>query len=254
MTFTTGTTAYARHVGRYGPRLSAAHADAAGVTRGDRALDVGCGPGVLLLELAQRLGATRVAGVDPSAPFIEAARTAVPGADVRSAPAEQLPFEADVFDVVLSQLVVNFMADAEAGVAEMRRVARRTVTSCVWDYSGGMTMLRAFWDAALELDPNAPDEGSTMRYCTPEELRSLWIDADLRNVETQALVVAAEYKDFDDYWSPFPTGLAPSGAYCASLDEEHRAALRNACFRRLGSPRGPFALTARAWFVRGSVA
>jgi SAM-dependent methyltransferase len=109
MTFTTGTTAYARHVGRYGPRLSAAHADAAGVIRADRALDVGCGPGVLLLELAQRLGASRVAGVDPSEPFVEAARAAVPGADVRVAPAERLPFEADAFDVVLSQLVVNFM-------------------------------------------------------------------------------------------------------------------------------------------------
>jgi SAM-dependent methyltransferase len=253
MTFTTGTSAYARHVGRYGPRLSAAHADAAGVTRGDRALDVGCGPGVLLLELAQRLGAGRVAGVDPSQPFVEAARVAVPGADVRVAPAELLPFEADAFEVVLSQLVVNFMADAEAGVAEMRRVARRTVSSCVWDYAGEMTMLRIFWDAALELDPDAPDEGRTMRYCTPDDLHSLWTSAGLRDVETQALVVAAEYDDFDDYWSPFPTGIAPSGAYCASLEPEQRAALRNACFRRLGSRRGPFTLSARAWLVRGSV-
>jgi hypothetical protein len=90
------------------------------------------------------------------------------------AAAERLPFEADAFDVVLSQLVVNFMTDARAGVAEMRRVARRTVTSCVWDYAGEMAMLRAFWDAALGLDPNAPDEGRTMRYCTPLELRALW--------------------------------------------------------------------------------
>src|SRR5262249_58857982 len=89
------------------------------------------------------------------------------------------------FDVALSQLVVNFMADARAGVAEMRRVARRTVTSCVWDYAREMMMLRAFWDAALELDPGAPDEGKTMRYCTPEELRSLWTDAGLRDVEAE---------------------------------------------------------------------
>jgi SAM-dependent methyltransferase len=209
---------------------------------------------VLLLELAQRLSAGRVAGVDPSQPFVEAARVAVPDADVRVAPAERLPFEADAFEVVLSQLVVNFMADAEAGVAEMRRVARRTVTSCVWDYASEMTMLRIFWDAALELDPDAPDGGRTMRYCTPDELNSLWTSAGLRDVETQALVVAAEYNDFDDYWSPFPTGIAPSGAYCASLEPEQRAPLRKACFRRLGSPRGPFTLSARAWFVRGSVA
>jgi hypothetical protein len=92
-----------------------------------------------------------------------------------------------------------------------------------------------------------------MRFCTPDELRWLWARADLRDVETRALVVTAAYRDFDDYWSPFPMGIAPSGAYCASLDEAHRAALREACFRRLGSPRGPFTLSARAWFVRGSV-
>jgi len=250
--FTVGTDAYARHVGRYGPALSAAHADAAGLEQGDHALDVGCGPGVLLRELARRLGDDHVAGIDPSEPFVDAARAAVPNADVRVAPAESLPFEAGAFDIALSQLVVNFMTDAQAGVAEMRRVARRTVTSCVWDYAGEMEMLRAFWDAALELDPDAPDEGRTMRYCTPQELRDLWTGAGLRDVETAPIVVDAEYENFDDYWSPFPTGIAPSGAYCASLNAAHQAALRDACFRRLGSPQGPFSLSARAWFVMGS--
>jgi SAM-dependent methyltransferase len=253
VTFTTGTEAYARHVGRYGAALSAAHADAAGVRTGETALDVGCGPGVLLAELARRLGPERVAGVDPSEPFVEAARAAVPEGDVRFAAAEQLPFAEGSFDVVLSQLVVNFMSDPKAGVAEMRRVARLAVTSCVWDYAGEMTMLRAFWDAALELDPAAPDEGRTMRHCSPAELAVLWTEAGLRDVQTRALVVEAAYDDFDDYWSPFPAGIAPSGAYCASLDEFARAALRKACFRRLGSPTGPFTLSARAWFVRGTV-
>ena len=229
LSFTVGTDAYARHVGRYGAALSAAHADAAGVSAGDRALDVGCGPGALLAELARLLGADSVAA------------------------AEKLPFPAASFDVVLSQLVVNFLEDADAGVAEMRRVARRTVASCVWDYAGEMTMLRAFWDAALELDPDAPDEGRTMRYCTPDELAALWSRAGLRDVRTSPLVVEAEYADFDDYWSPFPSGIAPSGAYCASLDPDAREALRQACFRRLGSPAGRFALSARAWFVRGRV-
>jgi SAM-dependent methyltransferase len=253
MSFTVGTDAYARHVGRYGSALSAAHADAARMMPGDRALDVGCGPGVLIAELARRLGSDRVAGVDPSEPFVAAARAAVPGADVRVAAAEQLPFDTDSFDVVLSQLVVNFMTDAEAGVGEMGRVAGRAVISCVWDYAGEMTMLRIFWDAALELDPDAPDEGRTMRYCTPDELHALWARAGLREIETQPLVVEAGYDDFDDYWSPFTAGIAPSGAYCASLGPEQQAALREGCFRRLGSPAGSFTLRARAWLVRGNI-
>ena len=91
-----------------------------------------------------------------------------------------------------------------------------------------------------------------MRYCSEPELRELWLRSGLHHVDTGALVVEASYDDFDDYWAPFPTGLAPSGAYCASLDPEAQEALRVAVFRRLGEPAGPFPLTARAWFVRGS--
>ena len=240
MTFEASAEVYDRHVGRYGPRLAAALIEAAGVASGSRALDVGCGPGVLTRVLAELLGPTRVAAVDPSEPFVEACRERVPGADVRLAAAEELPYADGEFDSVLAQLVVNFMADPEAGVAEMRRVARpgAAVAACVWDYPGEMTMLRAFWDAALELDPTAPDEGRTMRFCRPGELAGLWQRCGLADVEDGALVVEAAYEDFDDYWAPFPAGVAPSGAYCASLDPARREALREACFRRSARRRG----------------
>jgi hypothetical protein len=113
-----------------------------------------------------------------------------------------------------------------------------------------MTLLRAFWDAALELDPSAPDE-ATMRYCSPQELHALWEQVGLTQVETQELLAEAEYADFEDLWAPFPLGVGPTGAYCASLAPERRQALHDAYFRHLGEPSGPFTLTARAWFVRG---
>jgi SAM-dependent methyltransferase len=247
------TEAYDQHVGRYGPTLSRAHIAAAGISAGDRVLDVGCGPGPLTEVVAGVVGADRVTAIDPSQSFVEVCRRRVPGADVRVGTAEQLPdFRAD-FDVVMSQLVLNFMTDAVAGVRAMREVAREggAVTACVWDYADGMTMLRAFWDAALELDPDAPDEGRTMWYCSTAELRELWERCGLEEVETAELVAEASYESFEDYWRPFPTGLAPSGAYCARLDPDRREALRTGCFRRLGEPTGAFRLTARAWFVRG---
>jgi SAM-dependent methyltransferase len=245
---------YDRHVGRYAGALSAAHIAAARVAPGDHVLDVGCGPGGLTRALADLVGAESVAAVDPSKSFMAACASRVPGADVREGVAESLPFDDGAFDVVLSQLVVNFMRGADAGVAEMVRVARGggSVASCVWDYADGMTMLRAFWDGALDIDPDAPDEARTMRYCSEPELRELWLRGGLQDVDTETLVVEAAYDGFDDYWAPFPTGLAPSGAYCASLDRERQEALRVAVFRRLGEPAGPFTLTARAWFVRGS--
>jgi hypothetical protein len=145
------------------------------------------------------------------------------------------------------------MTDPDAGLRAMRSVARDggVVSSCVWDYADGMSMLRAFWDAALEIDPGAPDEGRTMRYCSPQELHELWEQCGLVNVRTGEIQADAEYASFEDLWAPFPTGLAPSGSYCASLDPDRQEALRTAYFRRLGSPSGPFRLGARAWFVVG---
>ena len=65
------------------------------------------------------------------------------------------------------------------------------------------------------------------------------------------LVVRASYESFEQLWSPLPTGVAPSGAFCKSLEADRRAALRDAYQRRLGVGDGPFELTARAWAVAG---
>ncbi|HEU0303021.1 MAG TPA: methyltransferase domain-containing protein [Gaiellaceae bacterium] len=253
MTFDVASEVYERHVGRYGPSLSAAHTAAAAVEPGQRVLDVGCGPGPLTQVLAGIVGEGSVAAVDPSPSFVDACRERLPEAEVRLGQAEELPFADGEFDIALSQLVVNFMADPQAGVRELRRVVRPggTVSSCVWDYADGMEMLRAFWDAALELDPDAPDEGRVMRFCREGELAHLWESCGLTEVEDGELWAVADYESFDDYWEPFTSGLAPSGAYCASLDDDRREALYEACFRRLGSPPAPFTLRARAWYAVG---
>src|SRR3954453_8656441 len=121
-TFRTPAEAYDRHIGRYGPELAHVLAGRAGVRTGERALDVGCGPGALTAELVARLGADQVAAIDPSRPFAEACGARHPGVDVRVGAAEALPFEDGAFDRTLAQLVVNFMTDPPAGVREMRRV------------------------------------------------------------------------------------------------------------------------------------
>ena len=95
-----GRLAYDRHVGRYSPELAAALMAVAGVERGQRALDVGCGTGTLAQALAAGLGAGSVAAVDPTS--VDACARRVPGADVRVARAEELPFEDGEFDAALA--------------------------------------------------------------------------------------------------------------------------------------------------------
>ena len=249
---------YDRFVGRYSPGLARAMCEAAHVRSGQRALDVGCGSGALTAALADVLGAENVAAIDPSEPFVEAARARAPGARIVVGSAEALPFADGEFDAALSQLVVNFLSDAEQGLREMSRVTRGggVVAGCVWDYGGEMTMLRTFWDAAATLDPERAEplmETYTMRFARPEELEALWRSSGLADVDVAPIVVEAFYEDFDDLWSPFPAGVGPAGAYAASLAAEDQAALRDEFARRLGQHDGPFTLSARAWRAVGRV-
>lgn len=257
-TFHESADAYDRLVGRYGSQLAVALIDFAKVEAGMSALDVGCGPGALASALARRLGTPMTHAVDPSKPFVDACRARLPGVEVLVAPAEALPFADRMFDAVLSQLVVNFMRDPRAGLSEMARVARPggVVAACVWDYAGEMTLLRAFWDAARDVDPDRAadaDEGVVMPWCREGELTDLWRDSGLRDVRFGALWVSATYTGFEDLWSPFPTGIAPSGAFCKSLGDDGQAALRERLRRRLDVGDDAFELTARAWAVAGNV-
>jgi ubiquinone/menaquinone biosynthesis C-methylase UbiE len=255
MSFSVGGEKYDRFMGRYSRQLAPLFADFAGVSAGMTAVDVGCGPGALTGVLVERLGAENVAGADPSEPFVAAAREAAPGADVRQAPGEQLPWEDDSFDAALSQLAVNFMRDADAGVGEMRRVVRPggVVSACTWALEGGNEMLDRFWAAAGTLDSQAPDEGPAMRYRTFAEQEELWGRAGLDDIRTDSLRVEYTYSDFDDMWEPFTDGVGPAGQYLVALEPDRQEALRAATFSEVGEPSGRFTLRGTACAVRGSV-
>ena len=251
--------AYDRWIGRYSPQLAAALIEFAGVEPGAKALDVGCGPGALSAALVGRVGASNVYAVDPSEPFVEACRQRLPGVNAIVASAESLPFPDGEFDAALAQLVVNFMSDAEAGVREMARVTRAggVVGACVWDYGGEMTLLRAFWDAAREVEPargETGDESKVMKWSGEGDLAELWRLAGLTDVRFDALHVSASYESFADLFDPLRSGVAPPGVFYKSLDDERREALYEAFRRRLGVGDAPFELTARAWAAAGTVA
>jgi SAM-dependent methyltransferase len=250
MGFDVAAEAYDRFMGRYSVLLSPQLADLAGVHPGQRVLDVGCGPGALTAELVTRLGPTAVAAVDPSAPFVAAARLRHPGVNVLQASAEHIPFPDHAFDAALAQLVVHFMNDPVAGLAEMARVTRQdgVVAACVWDHAGGQGPLSLFWEAARELDPGVDDE-SRLAGAREGHLAELFNAAGLGEIEAATVSASLEHPSFETWWEPFTGGVGPAGAYVAGLDPERRAELREACRRLLPDP--PFLLTARAWAARG---
>ncbi len=239
---------YDGFMGRYSGPLAIPFADAAGVTAGHVAVDVGCGPGALTAVLVERLGADAVHACDPSPPFVAECSARFPGVDVRPGAAEDLPFESGVADVALAQLVLHFVSDAPRAAREMARVVRPggTVAACVWDFAEGMEMLRAFWDAALAVQPDAPDEARVLRFGGPGELVDLFAAAGLEDVEESTVRVSSTYGDFDELWQGFLAGVGPAGAYTVGLTEERRAALREQLWHRLAEPAGQFTLGAVA--------
>jgi SAM-dependent methyltransferase len=254
-TFTVSGDVYDRFMGRYSTRLAVPFADAAGIEPGQDVVDVGSGPGALSAELVRRLGPEHVAAVDPAPQFVDALRARLPGVDAHVGRAEELPFPDARFDAALAQLVLHFVSDADATAREMRRVVRPggVVGACVWDFGGGMRMLRLFWDAALAHDPDAPDEEHTRPFGRDGEIAELFERAGLRDVERGSLEVEASYASFDDFWTPLLSTTGPAGQYVHSLDEEKRVRLRDELRARLGSPDGPFTLAASAWYATGRV-
>jgi len=252
MSFAVAAAAYDRYIGRYSRELAPRFVAFSGVEAGP-VLDVGCGPGSLTGALAARFGAASVAAVDTSEPFVGACRERHPGADVRVAPAEALPFEDRTFQGALSQLVLSFVREPDRMMAELGRVVRQggVVAACTFEASG-FVLARTFWEAARRFDARAPDD-ARLPFRRLPELVGLWERAGLREIATGTIEIEASYADFADYWSPFAFGIGPAGEYLGGLGEERKAGIRDACFSALGSPKGSFSLPARVLAVRGLV-
>lgn len=248
MSFDVAADAYARFMGVYSERLADRFVDLLDLRTGQRVLDVGCGPGVLTTRLANRLGASSVLAIDPSAPFVEATRRRVPGVEVREGLAENLPFADDSFDLTVAQLVVHFMSDPVAGLAEMARVTRPggRVAASVWDHGGGRGPLTTFWQAVRELDPQAHDE-SGMPGVREGHLAELFRQAGLDDIQPGNITVTVEFDSFEQWWAPYTLGVGPAGSYVAGLDDRDREEVRRACRARL--PEAPFEVDATAWTV-----
>jgi SAM-dependent methyltransferase len=222
--------------------------------------DVGCGTGALTETILAELDPQSITAIDRSEGFIAEAqrRIADPRVRFEVGDATALPWPGSSCDVTVSGLVLNFVSNADSTTKEMARVTRSggKVAAYVWDYAGGMQMMRHFWDVAVELNPSdsALDQAERFPLCQPEPLETLFRDAGLTSISVRSIDIPTVFRDFDDYWTPFlgKQGAAPT--YLASLNETDREQIRDALKARLvPNADGTIAMIARAWAVQGTV-
>ena len=250
MSFDVAAESYDRFMGRYSRLLSAQMADLAGVRAGQRAIDVGCGPGALTAELVERLGADHVAAVDPSEPFVDAARTRYPGVNVRQAPAERIPFDDREFDAALAQLVVHFMArsDRRAGRDGARDPARRGRRGLRLGSRRERGSAGGVLGGGSRARPRRRTMSRISRALARVTRRALPV-AGLRDVEEASSRRASSTRASTSGGSRSRGASGPAGAHVASLDPAAQAELRERS--RSALPPAPFTVTARAWAARG---
>lgn len=251
--------AYEPYVGRWSRLVAREFLEWLDIPPGKRWLDVGSGTGALSQAILQTNDPAAVVGVDRSEDFAAyaGAQTQDARAEFRVGDAQALPVEDGTFDAATSGFVLNFIPQPKRAVEEMARavVPGGTVALYVWDYAGKVQFMRHFWNAAAALDPQAAelDEGRRFPICDPRALAEVFHAAGLTGVETRAIDIATDFRDFDDFWLPFLGAQGPAPSYAMSLSEERRNALRDRIRQALPfALDGSIPLVARAWAVRGS--
>ena len=248
--------AYDRYVGRWSRRVAPLFLDWLGVPDGRRWLDVGCGTGILSAAIVQACAPSSLDGVDPSSGFLESARRQLGvRATLHCGSATALPLGDDSVDVAVSGLVLNFIPDQPAALAEMKRVTGQEgiIGAYVWDYGGTMELMQFFWDAAVSQEPGALtfDEGQRFPICQPEALTDLFARAGLEHIEVTAIEIATPFASFGDYWQPFLGGQGAAPAYAMSLDDAARKRLEERLRARVPTlADGSILMRARAWAIR----
>lgn len=255
----TDAAAYERLMGRWSPSLAVPFIAFAGIADGDSILDLGCGTGSLAFALAARAEPSRIVGLDIAAPYVAAARARArdPRLSFHIGDAAALDFPDGRFDRCYSQLALNFVPQPVRAVREMRRVTRPggTVAAAVWDFAGGLTYQRLFWDTAAARDPEAA-KARARHYAAaltwPGELEAAFAAAGARDIQAASLTMRMVYADFADYWEPIAHAQGPVGDYVKNLDPAALAALAGAVESAYlaGRPDGPRSMTATAWAVK----
>jgi SAM-dependent methyltransferase len=221
-------------------------AEAAVVSPGQKALDVACGTGVLTRELARRVGpGGTTVGVDRNEGMLAVAARRSPNIHWMPGLAEELPFEDDSFDAVVSQFGLMFFDDRAAAVDEMWRVLRPggKIAVAVWDaverspgYAQMIDLLDELFGERIANELRGP-----FVLGNPSELAKVFADAKIPDSTIETLPGTARFSSLDDRRQRLDSGRAhrrhavrdaSGGRACETRQVRRRGRCRRICGAR----------------------
>jgi len=249
--------AYERMMGTWSRLTGEIFLDWVAPQPGLRWIDIGCGSGALSELLIKRCAPAEVIGIDPSEEQLAFARArpAAGRASFHQGDAMSLPFAADRFDAAVMALVLFYVPEPAAGLAEMVRVTAPggSVSAYVWDLSesGSPTEPIHAEMRAMGLNPLRPPSAAASGMGA---LQHLWFSAGLSAVTAREITVSRTFADFDDFWAT--TIMSPNiGSVVAAMPSDDIAALRTRVQARVPpDAAGRISYVARANAISGRVA
>jgi len=166
-------------------------------------LDVGCGNGAFTEIVQAKCAPASILGVDPSQQQLNAANSRVSSKAIeyRIGSAQSLPFADNTFDIVVMALAINLPPDPTEAAAEMVRVTRSggSVATYMWDIPNGGITMEPLRTALSEMKVDTPIFGEAIT--TSENMRALWENAGLNDVDLTRIEIELSYKNFDEFWA-----------------------------------------------------
>jgi ubiquinone/menaquinone biosynthesis C-methylase UbiE len=237
-TYDAGAAAYDRFTGRWSVAFGSSLLAAAGVTVGEKVLEVAAGTGALAVMAAAQVGVSgRVVAADLSLPMLRVAKTKIAGLPVDPVvmDGQDVACRDRSFDVVICQLGVMFFPDAKRGVQEFRRVLRQEgrLAVQVWSWPDRVSFFGVLADALSRYLPDHRDAlYSPAALADPDRLERL-LAAGFRNVSVVAETREVAFESFEEYWSGIEAGGGRLGQFYLDLGDRERRAVRDEVSRRM---------------------
>ena len=206
---------YERYMGVWSRKVGAQFIDWVRFPNSLDFLDVGCGNGAFSVQIDELCSPSSISGIDPSPAQIEFARSRKinVSSSFEVGDSMALPYQNEKFHVSLMALVIFFVPDPKKGVTEMARVTKPggILAAYAWDVISGGLPMEPMHKIMREMGikyPLPPSPEASQK----SEMKKLWKNIGMTEVETSTFHVERSFKSFEEYWAISSLGPSVIGA------------------------------------------